>query len=577
MVAVGDDLAVVGDFAGSVRVYDTATMQWQDVTPGGISGAAAAIAVQPGGFCVAGSFDSIDNVAAENAACWNGSAWSALGAGLPGGVAVLARASGGTWYAGGTITFIVDPMTGEYEAGIARLTGGTWQALAGGIDNGFINEVRAIAFDGADVLVGGHFQTAGFNDVPASHLARFANPGGWSEVGGGLANDVGVFLPSIVGGGDLAIATDGTLWVGGLFTRAGGEPAVNLTRITPAGVAEAVVGPHTVLGVGGFVDALALDGSRVIAGGGFAFAGRTPAANLGALEANVWSELGGGVRGIVRDVERRASGAIAIAGELEIEGEPAAYAEWDGAQWRMPGGRVDGVGFTIAEAGDGTLWLGGDLFTASGGAVSNAIRLTGDTWTRAGDFDGRVSAIAIDGDDVIVGGTFTTVDAMPLAGLAVRSGSGAWAALGAGGLGGELSYVNAIAVSPALGVIVGGQFPSVGGVTAEDLARWDGTAWRDLGAGFVTDDFGFVSALLPYGHGVFVAGGFPTAGGAAGSRNLGWYDGAAWHALETGLADLAEAMVVFDDVLYVGGPFTAAGDYPASGMAAWDFRAQTPI
>ena len=36
-------------------------------------------------------------------------------------------------------------------------------------------------------------------------------------------------------------------------------------------------------------------------------------------------------------------------------------------------------------------------------------------------------------------------------------------------------------------------------------------------------------------------------------------DGAAWHALGAGLADLAEEMVVIDDVLWIGGPFTAAG------------------
>ena len=70
---------------------------------------------------------------------------------------------------------------------------------------------------------------------------------------------------------------------------------------------------------------------------------------------------------------------------------------------------------------------------------------------------------------------------------------------------------------------------------------------------------------------------FPEAGGVAGTRNLAWYDGTAWHQLGGGLADLAEAMVVVDHILYVGGPFTAAGGYPASGMAAWSFINGPPI
>jgi hypothetical protein len=569
LAVVAAGIAVVGDFTGSVRVLDPASDAWIDVTPDGITGAASAVAASPTGFCVAGSFDSIDGVTAENAACWNGTAWTALGAGLPGGVSVLARSPGGNWFAGGTLTFIVDNETGEYEAGIGRLSGGTWAPYQGGIDNGFINEVRAIAFDGDDVLVGGHFLTAGTSDVLVSHLARFTPGSGWSRVGGGLVNSVGVFLPSIVGTGDLAVADDGTIYVGGLFTAAGGVPAVSIARIPTTGAPTPLVGPHTVLGIGGFVDTVAAGPGGLIAGGGFAFAGQTPIDNLGVLAGTTWTELGG-IEGIVRDVLVLDDGIIAVAGELTIDGQLAAYAEWDGTAWQTPGGRVEGFGFALArDPSDGTVWLGGDLFSVGATKLANLAHLEHGTWSAGAAFDGRINALVFQDAGLLAGGSFTTIDGAPARALAIRDPStDTW--IEHGGVDGEFPGVYSIAVS-SLGIVIGGEFEGVDGVVAEDLAVYSGGAWHDLDAGFSHDDFSFVSTVYAYGDGVFVGGGFREIGGVA-TSNIGWYDGAAWHALGAGLQDLSEEMVVIDRVLYVGGPFTAAGDRPSAGIARWDFR-----
>jgi hypothetical protein len=586
LAIVDDGIAVAGDFTGGVRVLDPADDQWTMVAPGGVNGSATAIAATTGdGFCVAGSFDSIDGVAVENAACWDGADWTALGVGLPGGVATLVRSPGGEWFAGGTLTFIVDPMTGEYEAGVGHLVGGTWQPFQGGIDNGFINEVRAIAFAGDAVYVGGHFQDAGPTNVPATHLAEYTPGGGWRELGGGLLNDVGVFLPYIVGAGDIAVASDGSLWVGGLFTRAGAVPAVNVARIPTTGAGSALVGPRVVLGVGGFVDTVTPgDASGVIAGGGFAFAGQTLLDNVGILDGETWTPIGPGITGIVRDAIVLYPGArIAVAGELFIDGAPAAYAEWNGTSWEMPGGRVDGVGFALEAGANRDVWLGGDLFAAGATPLGNLAHLSNETWTADAIFDGRVSALAMYGGELVAGGSFTMVDATPASAIAVRDAAGTWSELG-GGIDGAFGYVNAIAVATApqdfsFGIVIGGEFDGVGGQPIPDLARFDGMEWSDLSTGFTTTDFTFVSALRPHfqgfgGTGVFVAGGFSMIGGIPAS-NIAWFDGTAWHALGAGLADLAEEMVVIDDVLVVGGPFTAAGGKPSSGIARWDFRRST--
>lgn len=567
---IPDGVVAAGDFTGSVKVYRPSLGVWIDVVRS-IEGAASVVASRAPdpGFCVAGSFTEIDNTPVENTACFDGALWSAWGAGLPGGVSVLARSPGGTWYAGGTLTYTIDNQ-GNYEAGIAVLVGNRWGPFEGGIDNGFINEVRAIAFAGDDVLIGGQFLSAGASDVPARHLARWSPTAGWSQLGGGLVNQGGVFLPSLTGGHDLAVAADGTIWVGGLYTTASGVPATNISTLSTTGEASALVGPHTVLGVGGFVDGLAVDADGTLyAGGMFEAAGQTTVHNIAALTGQAWADLGGGVPGIVRDVAVRSSGAIAIAGELVVDGAGAAYAEWNGTAWTMPGGRVDGVGFAIEEDADGTLWLGGDLVAAGGTPVSNLAHLASDSWAAAGAFDGRVLSIAVDGSRVVVGGMFGTVDALPARGVVVWDGT-AYTAPG-GGLDDTSGYVMAVAVSPSLGIVIGGEFDSVGGGSAHDLARWDGTAWSDLGTEFDGTVFTLVTGLATHGDGVFATGVFQDIGTAPAS-NLAWYDGAAWHGLGAGLGDLGEALVVAGDVLWVGGPFTTAGGVPASGLAAWDFR-----
>lgn len=571
LAVIGTDVVVVGEFttaggvaAASVARHDGAT--WSAVGDGTISnGVATAIAAAPTGFCVAGVFDAIGGVPAENAACWTGVAWTPLGTGLPGGIAVLARSPGGTWYAGGTITFIVDETTGAYEAGIAVLSGATWEPFEGGIDNGFINEVRAIGFAGPDVLIAGHFLTAGDSDVPARHAARWSPTGGWSELAGGLRSGVGVFLEYIRGGHELVVAGDGTVWLGGIFTQTGASPTSNVARLDPDGSIHALVGPHPILGISGGLNALAATGDRVLAAGGyFGFAGMTPAANLAELDGDSWSELGGGIDGVIRAALVRRSGQLVVAGELIVEGAPAAVAFWDDG-WVATGGRVGGAGFALLEAADGDLWLGGDSLDLGGSAVTSLARLEGSTWQMGADLPGRVTSLGELDGDVIAGGLFP-------GGIVIESGAG-WEPLG-GGLDGEFDYVEDLTISPALGVVICGSFETVGGEPIAKLARWDGAAWRDLAGG--VDGFGgypLVSAVLAYGDGVFVAGGFETAGGVP-AANLAWFDGAAWHGLGAGIGDLSDALLVVDDVLYAGGPFTVAGGTPSAGIAAWDFRAE---
>jgi hypothetical protein len=92
---------------------------------------------------------------------WNGSAWSALGFGVPGSVFALA-VSGTDLYAGGRFT----TAGGVAANQIAKWDGNAWSALGSGM-SGSTPTVSALAADGAGHLfVGGDFRFGGTTVSP---------------------------------------------------------------------------------------------------------------------------------------------------------------------------------------------------------------------------------------------------------------------------------------------------------------------------------------------------------------------------------------------------------------------------
>lgn len=130
-------------------------------------------------------------------------------------------------------------------------------------------------------------------------------------------------------------------------------------------------------------------------------------------------------------------------------------------------------------------------------------------------------------------------------------------------------------------LFAGGAFTSAGGVTANRIARWNGTSWSPLSGPSGNGTSGAVSAITVFdagnGPALYAAGNFLSAGGVAVNRIARW-DGTRWHPLQgpqgTGVNDEVRAMVVFDDgsgpALYVAGRFTSAGGVPATYIARWN-------
>lgn len=582
---IGDGLIVAGAFssAGGAPAASIAHFDGVTWTPLAVTGTVAEIrsvvVTSSTSFCAGGGFESIGGVAAANVACWDSGVWTQLGDGLPGWVTELAVSPRGNWFAGGTLTFVTDPQTGDYRAGLAWMVGDGWLPYADGIDGGFINHVRAIEFDGMNgVYVGGSFGLAGHDGVPgviAAQNIAYHDGRDWHELAGGVGRPIGVFSPSIVGVNDLLLDPDGTLWTGGFFGKAGSEAAVSIARFRNNAWSAVVPADAELFGVGGVVnDLVALPDGSLVAGGGFETVGSTIASNIARLDAEGWHRLGGGFDGTVRAVLYTSTGQLYAGGEFVSSAAMLMpfVARWEQGNWRAFGAELDGQVTSLIEGPDGFVYAGGDFTSAGGVTLNHVARWNGTAWTPVGEgFDGRVTSLTFDGDgDLVASGIFQNSGRAATRGIARWDGA-AWVPFGGGANGGDFEYVSRVVYYGGY-LYAAGAFTAIDGVAAPGLARWDGSTWEALGP--LGSEFGsvLVSDVAPYGNGLFAGGTFNSAGNVPVSY-LAWWDGTYWHSLDRGLGDLPERLLVVDHELWIGGGFTFINeDVPTVGLARWSFR-----
>ena len=240
------------------------------------------------------------------------------------------------------------------------------------------------------------------------------------------------------------------------------------------------------------------------------------------------------------------------------------------------------------------------------GPIIKPLPILDDSWISIAGINNEVYAIAVDGDNVYVGGLFTNAGGVVDAdGIALWDGA-SWSTLGTGI--GSSGRCYAIEIHNNK-VYVGGFFSDAGGVVdADNIAYWDGTSWNAVGSGINQ----IVTAIALYNGLVHIGGLFVNAGGnpnsdyiafwngnwnslgtgtngtvntlevigstlyASGSfssptNHIGAWDGANWSSLGVGLDDLAAAIIEYNGDVYVGGSFFNAGGNPdADKIAYWD-------
>lgn len=328
------------------------------------------------------------------------------------------------------------------------------------------------------LYAGGDFTMAG--DNPANYIAKW-DGSTWSALGDGVSG----------GGSDSdvrALATDntGNVYAGGDFTMAGGNPANYIAKWN--GNAWSALGD----GVGGgSVLALTTDSAEnVYAGGDFTtLDGGTVTANYSAeWNGSTWSALGSGIGGAIYALMTGTDNTVYATGNTDPNPNNFAY-KWDGANWSpLTTGAINTTGYALTNSND-TIYAGMLNFIAStvGSGWQPALLNSNSTaYTLAADSNGNIYA----------GGNFTSIGGQPLQGrgIAEKNNSGNWVGLDSGISGGGAT-VYALTVDKDNHVYAGGNFTSAGSVSVTNIAKWNGSAWSQLGTGIGAANTNAVRAL----------------------------------------------------------------------------------
>jgi hypothetical protein len=290
--------------------------------------------------------------------------------------------------------------------------------------------------------------------------------------------------------------------------------------------------------------------------------------------------------------------ALYAGGSFNVAGGSLAnyIAKWNGQAWSGLGSGLSlwVNALTVFDDGSGSgpaLFAGGSFDAAGGVSAKNIAKWDGQSWSAVGSgVNSAVYALSVYNDGGIagpmlyVGGQFTTVGGVSAECMAKWDGQ-ALSPLDSG-VNNRVAALavldNGSGVAPLL--YAAGAFTSAAGAEANRVAQWDGQKWSALGSGMNST----VSALAVFDDGsgsgpaLYAAGTFTLAGGVAVNRIAKW-DGQTWSALGSGLNGNVGCLTVFDDgsgsgpALYAGGGFGSAGGVAAAGIAKWDGQTWSPL
>ncbi|MBL8751016.1 MAG: hypothetical protein JNK78_17785 [Planctomycetes bacterium] len=267
---------------------------------------------------------------------------------------------------------------------------------------------------------------------------------------------------------------------------------------------------------------------------------------------------------------------LVVAGRITVAGDTAAanIAAWNPTTgtWSALGGGVDGQVWALAALPNGDLVAGGAFLNAGGAPAKCLARWNGANWAQlGGGVDNSVGATQVRSlavlqtGELIVGGNFDSAGGVSARNLASFDGA-SWTAIGDANLG-----VYSLAVTATGALVAAGPFLTIGTATASHVASWNGVTWFPLGIGID----GTVESLLAMPNGDLIAGGSFTLAGGAACNNVARWDGTVWSALGSGVQGTLGA-AVYSMAVLPGGGFVAAGDFTLAGgtgaahLARWN-------
>lgn len=359
------------------------------------------------------------------------------------------------------------------------------------------------------------------NIANANYIIQRSPAGIWSAMSTGMNGQVNAILA----------ARDGTWYVGGAFTTAGGTTVNRIARWDGSTWTALTATP----GVNGTVYALteAANGD-IIVGGAFTTAGGVTVNGVTRWNGTVFAALGGtpGIAGggaTVYAVKYDANANLIVTGDFTSAGGAGAagIAVWNGASWSPFGSGLGGgtaTGFALTVGNDGYLVVGGDFTTANGVTVNRIAKWTGSTFTAlSSGMSGVVYALLVmPNGTLIAGGDFVTAGGITVNEIASWNGV-TWSPFSTG-----MNFlVRALAYDPLnpAGFYAGGLFSTAGGISLPaHVARWTGGAWTYPDVTLPTSPTVFGIGTRPDGTIIL---GFGTSGTATASTNTATNTGTA--------------------------------------------------
>jgi trimeric autotransporter adhesin len=392
----------------------------------------------------------------------------------------------------------------------------------------------------------------------------------WSNVGG-------------FKGTALALATDGSnLYVGGAITNAGGVAAANVAKWDGANWSALGAGLSPADGTTiNFVRNLLYTNGLLYAVGSFSNSAGTAMQGIAVWNGTTWSAVGGSLNGeadcITYDgANLYVGGIFTQAGGLTVN----RIARWDGANWSSLGG-VSSGGVNAAAYLNGTLYIGG-TFTNVAGVTATRIAKYNGSWSALGVGMGdQVNKMIVAGTNVVIGGNFTTADGLIVYHVCLYDGTDFHRMVAAGHIGqGAGNFGRSIAVKGNDVYLGGLAMTGVGDARVSCIAHFDGVKWSDMNGGVKgtnTSSGTAVNVITIAGNYVYVGGLFTNAGGVS-ANNIARWDGTNWSALGSGVTGGSVSAIAVDgNNVYVGGNFDHAGGLSVFGIARFDGANWFPI
>ncbi len=264
-------------------------------------------------------------------------------------------------------------------------------------------EVTVISKANGIVLIGGKFTHVGA--IPANGIALW-NGKEWQPLGNNNTNGVNGTVYAIAVKGD-------EIYVGGSFTIAGGIPAMNIAIWNQAtkqwsNMKEGVRGATFP-----FVATLSVHNDQVYVGGLFTQAGGALASNVAVWNGDNWSRVGTGTNNavlsmIIDDGILYAGGRFTTAGGVDAK----KIAAWDIAsqEWSSLGIGINGDEVNTIITNDTALFIGGDFSTAGSIPAKNLAvwQRSSGKWDSIASMQWSVRTLAFQDQDLLVGGTGLT-------------------------------------------------------------------------------------------------------------------------------------------------------------------------